>query len=105
MPARGNARARPPRGCPATVSQRSESSMPTAPVTADALDLTQLLRVLTAARKGEFSHRMPIDGTGVAGKISDALNDLLDLNQQMCAELARVSTVGGKEGKTSQRAS
>ena len=79
--------------------------MPTAAQATEDLDLKQLLSVLTAARKGDFSRRMPIDRTGLPGKVSDALNDLLDLNAELCAEVARVSTVVGKEGKTSQRAS
>jgi HAMP domain-containing protein/CheY-like chemotaxis protein len=71
----------------------------------ETLDTKQLLSVLVAVKKGDFSVRMPIEQTGIAGKIADALNDIIELNAKLCADLTRVSTVVGKEGKTSQRAS
>ncbi|MEG4866657.1 HAMP domain-containing protein [Microcoleus sp. CZ3-B2] len=64
----------------------------------------QLLRTLVAVKKGDFSARMPIDQTGLAGKIADELNDIIELNQRMAAELDRIGTVVGKEGKIAQRA-
>ncbi|MEG3962892.1 HAMP domain-containing protein, partial [Microcoleus sp. S36bC1] len=64
----------------------------------------QLLRTLVAVKKGDFSVRMPIDQTGLAGKIADELNDIIELNQRMAAELDRIGTVVGKEGKIAQRA-
>src|SRR5438105_2540247 len=70
----------------------------------DSLEPGQLVAVLTAARRGDVSARMPLDRTGLAGKISDGLNDLLEMNQKLCEELARVSTAVGKEGKISRRA-
>ncbi|MFN6515827.1 MAG: HAMP domain-containing protein [Nostoc sp. CreGUA01] len=69
------------------------------------LDLNQLLRTLTAVKHGDFSTRMPIDHTGVAGKIADTLNDIIDQNQRMATELQRIGNVVGKEGKISDRAS
>ncbi|MBD2013061.1 HAMP domain-containing protein [Microcoleus sp. FACHB-53] len=69
------------------------------------LDLKQLLRTLTSVKKGNFSVRMPIEQTGMAGKIADALNDIIERNERMAAELERISTVVGKEGKITQRAS
>ena len=80
--------------------------MPTAQLTnSDDLDLKQLLKTLVAVKKGNFSLRMPIDQTGVAGKVADTLNDIIELNEKMAAELERVSAVVGKEGKITQRAS
>ena len=76
-----------------------------APSETDNLDLKQLLKVLTEVKKGNFSVRMPYDQTGVAGKIADTLNDIIDKNEQMTGELERISTVVGKEGKTNERAS
>ncbi|MEG3908474.1 HAMP domain-containing protein [Microcoleus sp. w2-18bC1] len=64
----------------------------------------QLLRTLVAVKKGDFSVRMPIDQTGLAGKIADELNDIIELNERMAAELDRIGTVVGKEGKIAQRA-
>ncbi|QFS43795.1 HAMP domain-containing protein [Nostoc sphaeroides] len=71
----------------------------------DNLDLNQLLRTLNAVKQGDFSARMPIDNTGVAGKIADTLNDIIDQNERMAAELQRIGNVVGKEGKIADRAS
>ena len=71
----------------------------------DALDTSALLRTLIAFRNGDFSARLPVDQTGLAGKISDTLNDIFQLNERMASEFARISSAVGKEGKISQRAS
>ncbi|MEH1788429.1 MAG: HAMP domain-containing protein [Nostoc sp.] len=71
----------------------------------DNLDLNQLLRTLNAVKHGDFSARMPIDHTGVAGKIADTLNHIIDQNERMAAELQRIGNVVGKEGKIADRAS
>jgi CheY-like chemotaxis protein/HAMP domain-containing protein len=68
------------------------------------LDHKLLLKTLMAMRRGDFSVRLPIDQTGVAGKVYDTLNDIIDLNQRMADEFERVSTVVGKDGKITQRA-
>ena len=73
------------------------------PDTADQLDEAVLLSVLSAVKNGDFDVRMPLEWTGVAGKIADGLNDVIAANQTLGAELARVSRVVGKEGKLSQR--
>src|SRR5688572_21552315 len=73
--------------------------------TGEALDRRQLLEVLIAFRRGDFSVRMPADLQGVDGKIADALNDLIELNARLTSELSRLSRVVGEEGRTSQRAS
>jgi hypothetical protein len=70
----------------------------------DSLDTDQLLAVLIAVRKGDFSLKMPMSQVGIAGKISDALNDIIDLNRETTKELERVSQAVGKEGKITQRA-
>jgi methyl-accepting chemotaxis protein len=69
------------------------------------LDKTKLLQTLTAFKKGDFSVRMPGDLEGLDGKIADALNDVIEQNQRMGEELARLSRVVGKEGKMTQRIS
>ncbi|HEY9800301.1 MAG TPA: HAMP domain-containing protein [Leptolyngbyaceae cyanobacterium] len=71
----------------------------------DELDLKQLLKTLTAVKKGDFSARMPLDQTGLAGKIADTLNEIIDQNERMAAELKRISNVVGKDGKITERAS
>ncbi|BAZ17484.1 two-component hybrid sensor and regulator [Calothrix sp. NIES-4071] len=71
----------------------------------DSFDLKQLLKTLTEVKKGNFSSRMPLDHTGIAGKIADTLNDIIEMNEHMAAELERVGTVVGKEGRITERAS
>src|SRR5689334_17554017 len=63
-----------------------------------------LLRTLTAMKKGDFKVRMPVEFTGSAGKISDTLNDILELSQKTADEVERIANVVGKEGKLAQRA-
>jgi HAMP domain-containing protein/signal transduction histidine kinase/DNA-binding response OmpR family regulator len=68
------------------------------------LDSTALLTALTALKKGDFSARLPLEWTGVAGKVADTFNEVIELNQRMALELERLSRVVGKEGKIAQRA-
>jgi len=39
--------------------------------------------VLSEVRNGDFSVRMPLEWTGVAGKIADGLNDVIAANQAL----------------------
>jgi signal transduction histidine kinase/HAMP domain-containing protein/ActR/RegA family two-component response regulator len=71
--------------------------------TSDQLDEAVLLSVLSDLEGGDFSVRMPIGWTGVAGKIADRLNNVIAANETLGSELANVSRVVGKEGKLSQR--
>ncbi len=71
----------------------------------DNLDVKQLLRVLMAVKKGDFSIRMPVEQTGIAGKVADTLNEIIELNEKMTKEFERIGNVVGKEGKIAQRAS
>jgi hypothetical protein len=71
-------------------------------VLADALDTGTLLKTLIAFKDGDFSVRLPVDQTGVAGKVADTLNDIFKLNERMASEFARISRAVGKEGKISQ---
>jgi signal transduction histidine kinase/DNA-binding response OmpR family regulator/HAMP domain-containing protein len=63
-----------------------------------------LLDVLAQVRGGDFTARMPLDWTGVAGKVADSLNEVIISNQALEKELARVSRVVGQQGELSQRA-
>ncbi|HEX8352777.1 MAG TPA: hypothetical protein VF611_07760, partial [Pyrinomonadaceae bacterium] len=74
-------------------------------VTTDSLDTKHLLNALLSFKKGDFTTRLPTEWTGVAGKIADTFNDVIELNERMAKELERVSRVVGKEGKITQRAS
>jgi signal transduction histidine kinase/CheY-like chemotaxis protein/HAMP domain-containing protein len=69
----------------------------------DQVDESVLLDVLAELERGDFSVRMPLGWTGVAGKIADRLNNVIAANETLGSELAKVSRVVGKEGKLSQR--
>jgi signal transduction histidine kinase/HAMP domain-containing protein len=78
--------------------------MPAAPAApTDIVDSTVLLQVLTRFGTGDFTARMPVEWTGIAGKIADGLNAVIIANQTLEGELARVSELVGKQGKLSQR--
>ena len=47
------------------------------------LDAKLLLSTLMALKKGDFTARMPSDWTGVAGKIADTLNDIIETKEKM----------------------
>src|SRR5215469_10313347 len=64
----------------------------------------ELLDVLLAMKRGDFSVRMPYDKTGVEGKICDTLNEIIQMNERLTTELKRIGNAVGKEGKISQRA-
>ncbi len=69
------------------------------------IDSTALLGALTALKKGDFSVRLPLDWTGIGGRVADTFNEVTELNERMARELERLSRVVGKEGRISQRAS
>jgi signal transduction histidine kinase/DNA-binding response OmpR family regulator/HAMP domain-containing protein len=70
----------------------------------DCVDGAVLLGVLAQVKSGDFSARMPLDWTGVAGKAADALNEVIIANEALETELARISRVVGEQGQLSQRA-
>jgi signal transduction histidine kinase/HAMP domain-containing protein/ActR/RegA family two-component response regulator len=70
---------------------------------ADTIDVKVLLGFLAQVKGGDFTARMPLEWTGVAGKVADGLNEVVIANEAIGAELARVSRVVGKQGELSQR--
>jgi len=77
--------------------------MTDSPMPDEAVDSKILLSFLARVKEGDFTARMPLEWTGVAGKVADGLNDVIMANQSLEAELERVSRVVGKQGKLSQR--
>jgi methyl-accepting chemotaxis protein len=66
---------------------------------------TAVLSALRAVKRGDATVRLPLDWPGLAGKIADAFNDMVELNERKQRELARLSHVVGKQGKLKERAS
>ncbi len=64
-----------------------------------------LLEALVAFKEGDFTVRLPQTWTGMPGKVADTFNELISRNQQLSAEMERISKVVGEEGRITQRAS
>src|SRR5437762_2138668 len=62
-----------------------------------------LLRALSGLRKGDFAVRLPLDMNGSDGKVAQAFNDVVEMNQSIADELARVCRDVGTEGQINQR--
>ncbi|MDX1548026.1 MAG: HAMP domain-containing protein, partial [Rhodothermales bacterium] len=71
---------------------------------ADALDAKALLQVLTAVKKGDFTARMEVEENGMAGRIADTLNEIIEQNERLTRELQRIRKVVGTKGKIGERA-
>src|SRR5690242_11111548 len=63
----------------------------------------EILRALTALKKGHFSERLPLHWQGVSGKIADVFNELAELMEHSTQDLSRISRVVGREGKLTER--
>src|SRR5207302_8494045 len=68
-------------------------------------ELKQLLNALIAFKHGSFSVRLPVDWTGLAGKVADTFNEVIAINERMSLSPERMGRVVGKEGRTGPRMS
>jgi len=66
-------------------------------------DLALILSSLQTMRDGDFSARLPVEWTGLKGKIADTFNDIISANERIAGELKRVGQAVGKEGRTRER--
>ncbi|OYZ27073.1 MAG: hypothetical protein B7X82_10795, partial [Hydrogenophilales bacterium 17-64-65] len=48
---------------------------------------------------------MPLDWTGVEGKIADTLNDIIELNDNVARAIGRAGELVGRDGKLAERVS
>src|SRR5215467_9069929 len=69
----------------------------------DALDRRGLLSALRAFRKGDFSVRLPMDLSGIDGEIAQIFNDVVEANEKMAEEFARICDDVGRKGQINQR--
>ena len=65
----------------------------------------QLLAAVVALRDGQFSVRLPADWDGTDGRIAETLNQALATQDRIAREVARLSSVVGKEGRLKERIS
>ncbi|MDP3153744.1 MAG: response regulator [Archangium sp.] len=68
------------------------------------IDREDLLTVLSAVKRGDFSIRMKVRGTRANKQVAAALNDIISLNDQTATEFDRVATAVSKEGRVEVRA-
>jgi hypothetical protein len=66
------------------------------------VDTRELLKVLTAFRRGDFGARMG-EASGLQGRIAETLNEIIDLCDRNAKEFERVGRAVGREGKTNVR--
>jgi HAMP domain-containing protein len=70
-----------------------------------AAQLQPLLEALQAAKRGEFSMRLPRIRDGVLAEIYGTFNEVIALNEKMAQEIVRMGRIVGREGKMTERAS
>src|SRR5215207_6883604 len=66
-------------------------------------DMREILRALTALKKGDFSVRLPVHWLSTSGKVADVFNEVAELMEDSTADLNRINRVVGKEGKINER--
>jgi len=65
--------------------------------------LRRILAAMRGFRDGDFSVRLPVDWVGPEGRIAEAFNQAISHEDQIAAEVARLSLAVGKEGRLQQR--
>ena len=65
--------------------------------------MTELLEALTALKRGKTGIRLPSEWTGLSGRVADAFNEVVEMNERMAGELAKLNRTVGREGRINQR--
>jgi len=63
----------------------------------------QLLGALRAVARGDFTVKLPGNWDGIDGDIAEAFNEVVSMDARMLAEIDRISTVVGHDGRLGQR--
>ncbi len=66
--------------------------------------VTELLRVLEAAKRGDFNVRMPVRGSKANREVAEALNEIFELNQHTATEFEGLAAAVAREGRIGHRA-
>ena len=69
----------------------------------DPKQLKALLSAMNAARRGDFSVRLPVRTNGIMSEIAKAFNGYVALNEARAKEILRVSKIIGQEGRLTER--
>src|SRR5262245_15374458 len=67
------------------------------------IDPRRMLAALGAFKRGDFTVRLPDDWSGVAGKVAETFNEVVEQNQRLAADLERLSQSVGRQGRIHQR--
>lgn len=63
-----------------------------------------ILTALLSLRNGNFSARLPVEWTGINGKIANTFNEVMETNERMAQEFERVGWVVGHKEKIAKEA-
>ena len=66
-------------------------------------EMIMILQSLIALRRGQAGTRLPAEWTGLSGKVADAFNEVMEMNERLSDGLGRLSVSVGKEGRISHR--
>src|SRR5262245_18465961 len=80
-----------------TIRKNTKSKSP------ETKQLKALLAAMNAARRGDFSVRLPVRSNGIMGEIFQAFNGYVALNEARTKEILRVSKIIGQEGRLTER--
>jgi HAMP domain-containing protein/signal transduction histidine kinase/CheY-like chemotaxis protein len=69
----------------------------------DDLDVKELLNVLSLVKNGKLNARMPVTQAGINGRICEVLNDIIEMNERLVAEISSAEITIGKKGNLSKR--
>ena len=94
----------------ASTAATKTTANPTDTASAEVLDIeedvmsdAELYKLLLSVKNGDFSVRFPVEKVGLPGKFCDALNDIIEMNQQLVQEIGKAQDVIGKRGKFTQQ--
>ena len=66
---------------------RRDKSKPVPTAMLTPREAKMLLAALTALKQGDSSVRLPVEWTGMQGKLAETFNDVVELNERMAEEL------------------
>jgi HAMP domain-containing protein/signal transduction histidine kinase/DNA-binding response OmpR family regulator len=80
-----------------------ENSAMTMSTATQQLDRRHILNALRAFRRGDFSVRLDGDFEGLDYEIAESFNEIVELNEALTDEFARLGRVVGKDGRIGER--
>ncbi|MCC8426342.1 HAMP domain-containing protein [Mucilaginibacter sp. UR6-11] len=86
-----------------TLLEPQQKNAPIINGTEDRLDIKELLNVLSLVKNGKLDVRMPVTQAGINGRICEVLNDIIEMNQRLVAEISSAEITIGKKGNLSKR--